>query len=68
MLVTKQSSPPKSFFFKDILLKRYLFILAVLGFTTALGLSPVAASRDYSLVGVLGLLLVVASLVAERGL
>ena len=40
----------------------------MLGFTTALGLSPVAASRDYSLVGVLGLLLVVASLVAERGL
>ena len=51
------------FFFSFI----YLFWLCWV-FLTAHGLSPVAESRGYSLVAVLGLLTVVASLVAEHHL
>ena len=45
----------------------YLF-LAVLGLHCCSGFSPVVASRGYSLVAVLRLLILVASLVAEHGL
>ena len=44
----------------------HLFILAVLVFAAARSLSRVSGSRGYSLVAVLGLLTVVASLVEHR--
>ena len=46
----------------------YLFILGWVGSSLLHRLSLVAESRDYSLVAVLGLLIVVASLVAGLGL
>ena len=46
----------------------YLFILAVLGLLCCTGFSLVAEFRDYSPVAVCGLLIAVASLVAEHGL
>ena len=46
----------------------YLFILAVLGLCSCAGFSLVAASRGYSLLEVLELLIAVASLFAEHGL
>ena len=44
------------------------WFMAALGLHCCSGFSLVAASRGYSLVGVPGLLIVVASLVAELGL
>ena len=43
------------------------FVLAVLVFVAACGLSPVATSRGYCRVVVPGLLIAVPSLVAEHG-
>ena len=46
----------------------YLFILTVLGLRCCLGFSLVVAIRGYSVVGVLGLVIAVASFVVEHGL
>ena len=63
--------PPKVSYFSLSLLKNnfiYLLISGCAGFCCCSGSSLVAASRNYSLVAVPGLLIVVASLVAEHGL
>ena len=57
-------SLPVSFLFKNF----YLFIFGCAGSSMLLRLSLVAECRGYSLVLLHGLLIVVASLVAERGL
>ena len=47
--------------------KYFFLFLAVLGLHCCSGFSLVVASRGYSLVAVLGLLIVVASLITEHG-
>jgi len=59
----------KKIFFAKLLNYFFLFhLLAVLGLQCCVGFSLVAMSRSYSLVAVLGFLILVASLVAEKGL
>ena len=63
-------------FFLSFFLRNFLFIifiylflfLAVMGHNCCMGFSVAGASGDYSLLAVRGLLIAVASLVAELGL
>ena len=52
----------------DFFFNTCIFLLAMLDLHCFMGFSRVAVGKDYSLVAMGGLLIVVASLIAERGL